>query len=116
MASQECLDRCRENLLSWRTEVEDEIIRLRERANAVQRKDFEPQSGQFHQELSKIEALCNAGFAKLKKVNVRISEIEKRTFLGVCLECREDMGEEALENNPLRILCINCQKAENDGR
>ena len=116
MVSQECLNRCREELLNRRTKAEGEIIKLGKQVNSVQRKDFDPQSGLFDQELRKEVALCDTEFARLKKINVRISEIDKGTFLGVCPECGEDMEEKVLEENPLRTLCVNCQKAENDRR
>ena len=116
MVSQECLNRCREKLLNWRIETEGEIIKLGERVNSIQRKDFEPKGSLFYQELEKAEALYNTRFAKLKKINVRISEIENGTFLGVCPECGEDMEEKVFEENPFMTLCVNCQKAKNDRR
>ena len=114
MVSRECLNSCREKLLSWRAETEEEIKKLGGQANLVQHKDFERRSTLFFQELESREALYNTGFAKLKKINVRISEIEREIFLGVCPECGKNMEEKTLEENPLRVLCVDCQKAVNN--
>ena len=116
MVSQECLDRCKGDLLNQRAKVEEEIIGLGEQANSVRPQDFEPQaqSGQFHQELREKEALYGTRFARLRRINVRISEIEKGTFVGVCPGCGKNIEEEALEENPLKILCLNCQRVENN--
>lgn len=113
MISEDCRSRCTEILLEKRTKIEEEIKKTGEQFSSIQKKDSEPKSGQFIADVERNRSLYNARFAELKKVNIRIDELKKGTFTGICPNCGNDIGEDILEENPLMSLCIKCQKEVN---
>lgn len=62
---------------------------------------------------SVIEANYNAKFALLRKLNLRMEEIEKGRFSGICPQCKRKIELEDFKQSPLRNLCIACQIKEN---
>ena len=109
MVSQECLGKCKEILLKERAEIEEAIKKIGGQLNSVWKKDCDKDSSEFYEESKKGESLYNLRFAELKRVNVRISEIENGTFQGICPKCRGEIPEKDLLDNPLRSLCVDCQ-------
>ncbi len=103
----EYLDKCKNILLRKRVKNEEAIKKIGEQLNSVQRKDYDKRGSDFLKELEKIDAFYNLKFAELKKVNVRISEIEKGTFQGLCPKCGKAIT--GLLRHPLRDLCVVCQ-------
>ena len=110
-ASSEYLDKCKKILLRKRVKIEEAIKKIGEQLNSVHRKDYDKEGSDFHEESERTEALYNLSFAELKKVNVRISEIEKGTFRSLCPKCGKAIT--GLLRHPLRNLCVVCQKTEN---
>jgi len=117
MATPEGLNHCKATLLKQREVFEDEILEHGEVIKKIQRDDYSRDGdSQYQQELQKELALKNLAFANLKKVNVRIDNIDKRIFTGVCPDCGKERDDEDICEHPLRDLCIECQLEKNNHR
>ncbi len=110
----EYLDKCKKILLRKRVKIEEAIKKIGEQSNSVRREGYDKKGSDFYEEKSRGEALYNLRFAELKRVNVRISEIEKGTFQGLCPKCGKAIT--GLLRHPLRNLCLVCQKTENNNK
>jgi len=108
------IERLRDILLEKREEVEKEAVILGEKANSVQKRDFEPGSGQFGQEMAKAESLRNSKFSELRKINLQIAAIDRGDSIGVCSSCGNEIDD--IEEYPLRTMCVECQAVENGKR
>jgi len=117
MATPKGLSRCKDILLEERKVIEEEVLKFGEEISIVQRGDHgKDEDGQYRQNLQNKVALKNQAFAKLRKVNVRIEEIDKGIFTGVCPGCGEKRSNKDICEHPLRELCINCQRIKNNDR
>lgn len=114
MISDACRARCIEELLRRRTKTEEEIKELAAKLALIRDQDFDRGSGHFFEEVEKVQSLINDAFALLRKINLRIETFSSRTFSSLCLQCGNDIGEEFLENNPMRNLCLSCQQKKNN--
>lgn len=109
--SQKCLGECEKTLLAERKKAED-LIRELAHAPPIRRTDYDEGIG-FSEDVSLACAKENNAFKALKDVNRRLDAIRDGRFKGVCQDCRKDIEEDALKFNPMRNLCINCQRKEN---
>lgn len=108
--SRECLQRCLETLLAKRKEAEEVVAELAS-APLPRRADYDEGIG-YEEARGLAEASRNTAFHNLRKINLRI-EVYKSGYRGACPSCGKNLEESLLLENPMRELCVDCQKATN---
>lgn len=101
-----------QKLLTERTRLEQEILELKKQDMEIKgdKSAFDQEGAQPYQESAKIFGIASSRFAMLKKVNLRIADIESGRFNGLCPKCGAEIE---LMENCLLSFCISCQKIEN---
>ncbi len=119
-ASQSKLEDLRAKLLEIlygkRFGVENEFGDLYKRRNAATACFAEDKEDiAIREEANIAQGLINQAFAKLKEINRRIEWVKSNAFSNRCpiSNCGADMTE-MLQSNPLRRLCVECQKILNN--